>query len=129
MFPPRHLEEEQAMRVMFTLIASGLCLGAAGTAAASTLLSRDRAYATCLVSNMQRIGATTNEHHSDVLAKARKMCVGYERSLDLMTGSTRNFADPAGNWFGTSKDELVERSERVAVEALFKARARIAKTQ
>nr|WP_314442797.1 hypothetical protein [uncultured Sphingomonas sp.] len=106
----------------------GLAL-VAGTASASPLLTRDRAYASCLVNHAQRIGAGTDEKASSVVARARQKCAPYERALDVETGSTRNYGDPAGNWFGTSKDELIERSERVAVDALLKARARLAGTR
>lgn len=117
------------MRVVISLAAWALLLSAAAPADASPLRSRDRGYASCLVTHVQRIGAATDEDPYLVLGKARRKCSGYERALDLETGSSRNFADPAGNWFGTSKDELVERSERLAVDALIKARARLAKAR
>lgn len=117
------------MRVAVPLVASALLLGSIGVADASPLRSRDRGYAACLVTQVQRIGAATDEDHYAVLGKAKRNCASWERALDMETGSTRNYGDPAGNWFGTSKDELIERSERVAVEALFKARARLARAR
>lgn len=118
------------MRLLIPSIALGLSFTLVGTAAAaSPLLTRDRLYVSCLVNNMQRIGANTDENHSIVLMKARQNCASLERALDSETGSTRNYGDPAGNWFGTSKDELIERSERVAVDALLKTRARLARAR
>jgi hypothetical protein len=76
---------------------------------------------------VQLIGAETDEHHSSVLSKARAKCMNLERDLDQQAGSTRNYSERDGSWVGTSKDELVERSERAAVEALLRARAKLAR--
>lgn len=113
------------MRYALILGTTGLCLSLAQAVHASPL-SMDKAYVRCLLKNVEVLGAENQEHYSKVLSKAKANCIGFERGLDRETASTRNFADPAGNWFGTSKDELVERAERAAVEALFAARAKAA---
>ncbi|WP_338502981.1 hypothetical protein V6R86_06440 [Sphingomonas kaistensis] len=117
------------MRLSLSVAASICLLGLAQAASASPLLTRDRAHARCLITQVQRIGAYTDEAASSVLAKARTKCIAYERALDGETTASRNYSDPNGSWVGTSKDELIERSERVAVEALLKARLRIARSR
>ena len=96
---------------------------------ASPGLSRDKAYTRCLITQVQLIGTMTQEHHSTVLAKAEGKCANLERELDAQASSTRNYSDPTGLWVGTSKDTLVERSERAAMEALYRARAKVARGQ
>lgn len=117
------------MRLPILMLASGLGLASTPAAEASTLLSRDKAHARCLITQVERIGAHTDEQPSAVLAKARAKCILFERELDAQAGSTRNYSERGGMWIGTSKDELVERSERAAVEALLRTRARLAKSR
>ncbi|GAA4001361.1 hypothetical protein [Sphingomonas humi] len=114
------------MRLSLALAAFTLSLGAASAASAMPSLTSDRAYARCLVSNMQRIGAQTDEPHESVLTKAKANCILYERNLDGEAISTRNWSDFNGPWIGTPKGELVERAERAAVMALVKARLKAA---
>lgn len=112
------------MRLSLVLVTAGVSLSAASAAIAMPSLTSDRAYARCLVAHVQRIGADTNEPHADVLAKAKDNCVLLERNLDGEAISTRNYSDFNGPWIGTPKGELVERAERAAVMALYKARAK-----
>ena len=111
------------MRLSLALATLGLGLSAASAATAMPSLTSDRAYARCLITNMQRIGALTDEPGASVLGKAKANCILYERNLDGEAISTRNWSDFNGPWIGTPKGELVERAERAAVMALYKARA------
>jgi hypothetical protein len=117
------------MRVQTPFLVSCLFLGVTQAAHASPLLSRDKAHTKCLITQVQMIGLETDEHHASVLAKARAKCLNFERELDQQAGSTRNYSERGGSWVGTSKDELVERSERAAVEVLLRARAKLARNR